>query len=698
MNERIKAALSQKIDSREKFDQFLRDHGLTSAICGNTYRLDALVIPYSFPAVTSGLAFTKGPALPGAYWWWVREMLRLKFGVYPSIEESSVIAACYANAFTIGYAPHVSVKDPGRIAVTMSPDDGARDKQTPISLGKWLRKVFPTMPDDAIQQAEATHRADISNELEVVRTAEEVEYVYTHMVGDTGCMRYAASYYGQSIHPSIVYSSPGYGVAVVRNAAGGITARAVVWENPEDPQDKRYVRIYGDSTLKRRLERNGYRMTGLAGAPMQPHPLPEHGDDWYVMPYLDAPGGRGSGVMDHIHHRVVLKGGQLVPVSTSEWDTFYRALVDAGLAAEHYGAATSTAGRVRLTPLPEDLFTYRCAISEGTYDRTVHKPVLVWLDGQARQVHPHHVPAQAMPGYAMVDGSRVECYIPCDVETFDHYGHMWPDTEHHRHRCGFARLSARYYPDETAWMRASSLIRLSDGEYAKPEDVVVVQMASGGAFRMKSEVQKDWVRLHRSTQYPGKAVYATPDGCWGITRSGVKVGRHTHDVDEVAGGGLEFRRNIKRVRLYGAAAAVSVVVHKDCGHDELFALSVKLNKDAVDHAIAEDGAQHLLESPQMLRRLVTRLVRADGFYHPAPGGSWGYTSIPDLVGNPVEEALRLLAAYREGLASGLYTVAWSDGVAAHHIEVLQYLKQKLDEFRTHNQQTTQDAERFVVAA
>jgi hypothetical protein len=73
-------------------------------------------------------------------------------------------------------------------------------------------------------------------------------------------MRYDMSHFGhQTYHPAAIYGSPNFSVAVHRDTKGTVKSRSVVGQ-PEDADDKRYVRIYGDAALQRKLERHGYKL------------------------------------------------------------------------------------------------------------------------------------------------------------------------------------------------------------------------------------------------------------------------------------------------------------------------------------------------------------------------------------------------------------------------------------------------------
>lgn len=548
MKEKMKEALSNKVDSREKFFDLLREVGYYDCYVSSsgiyiTERSRGFPL-FRAPDLTPRSLDT----VPNEYWWWAREALREWSGLYLPYDSTTTLDALMKHAVTAMYYPHISTKDPERIAVTMSAADGERDKQTTISVGRFLRRVFVTLPDTVIQEMEASHRADLSDELEIVRDADAIYEVYTTMRGDTGCMRHEPGYWGLDVHPSIVYASPGLGVAVVRDLEGVPVARSVVYENPADPTDKRYVRIYGDPTLKRRLERNGYRLAGLAGAVLDAHPV-EDTPDAYVMPYIDSPGGNGSGVLDGCVHAAVLKGGAIHLLGEDKAATVREVIHGRDLGDGYYVAPRLTSGKVYLKPLPDDLINWTCCLTGQTYDATEHKPVLVaTAEGEVREAHPDAVAEDWVFASTRHEGRNVSVQCPPNTPLFQpkDYYLPWIDTEANRLSFGYRKLDAELYPDDRNWYPLHEVIPLSGGRIVLREDVAVVNTPNGIVYVLKSEVDDSWVRLHRSARYPHMVVYSHPDAKWGVTRSGTKVGEYTHDVQVTHDGNMEFTRNLDR--------------------------------------------------------------------------------------------------------------------------------------------------------
>jgi len=269
------------------------------------------------------------------------------------------------NAFIslglMSYLPHISREQFGQIAYTASLDDALRDKVTRSTLGRFMRRFCPILTDKYIQKIEQDFASFIDPNFNIAVTASDIEYVYTHMEGDTGCMRHDKSHWsGLHVHPSAVYAAPGMGVAYLGEIGGRVTARTVIWTNPNDQADKRYVRIYGAPHLKSKLERAGYRCTGLDGAEIAA--IPVRGENnCVVMPYMDAPAG-DQGRTDKA----------VCAVRTAERPGYLRLLSNEAANALHrrgikIAQCNATGGRVSVTP-QHNVFGFTCKVAGRYYE------------------------------------------------------------------------------------------------------------------------------------------------------------------------------------------------------------------------------------------------------------------------------------------------------------------------------------------
>lgn len=231
-------------------------------------------------------------------WPLCRDAIREWVGVYP--DPGNVLAWLRLQGLAGQHFPHISKEDPTMVAFTPDRAMAVADRKVRTTMGKLLRKFLVLASDETIAQLEASHRAYMDPHFEFASTADDIEHVYTTMDGDSGCMRYGRDHFDlEDYHPSAVYSAPGMGVAYIKNG-DRITARSVIYDNPDNPTDKRYVRIYGDRALERKLKGKGYRLAGLAGAkiPALVDGAFEVGSGHVVMPYVDSPGGPSGGVYD----------------------------------------------------------------------------------------------------------------------------------------------------------------------------------------------------------------------------------------------------------------------------------------------------------------------------------------------------------------------------------------------------------------
>lgn len=302
-----------------------------------------------------------------ATWPLNREVLREVVGVYP--EPTSVLRWLRSTFAGVGqYFPHVSKDDPTMVAYTPDRTAALADKQVRTSMGKLLRKFLIVVSDTEIARLESQHRAELDTSFLLATTPAEIETVYTDMRGDSGCMRHSKRHFGLSqYHPSAAYSGPGLGVAYIRSG-DDVTARAVVFVNPADAADKRYVRIYGDQVLKRKLEAQGYRCAGLAGARLAAlkDSSWSSAENLYVMPYVDPAGGYAATNVDRSMdsgYVVRYKGEDgLLMLSDDMAKQLSRANISVACARQQYG-------KLRIEEIDPAAFKYTCALSGEVTDR-----------------------------------------------------------------------------------------------------------------------------------------------------------------------------------------------------------------------------------------------------------------------------------------------------------------------------------------
>lgn len=352
--------------------------------------------------------------LAPSQWWIAREWLRYWLGVYK--DESPILNALNQQHPHLMVLPDAS--ELGRVLYTDSMANGVQDRKVAISLGRLLRKLYPGVADEQISDTEASYRASMSNELELLQGE---DFITAYMEGPDSCMKKSVGAWapynrckktGEAMHPLRAYLRPEFALAVGRNGAGTVNARTIVWHNPTDEADKRYVRVYGDSSLGRRLERNGYKHRGFAGAKLNAIPVAggdtKRGYTALLMPYVDRAEEDQAiyGVMD----------GEDVLMLTEEVGAgFHNAGIDIpGLQV--------TGGYVRMSDKAKvDALNYTCPVTGTTFSRAEVKPVHMQVSGAWVEVHPSAVEGMQLV-QAGIDGALVNVFVPSDAKTF-RYGY-----------------------------------------------------------------------------------------------------------------------------------------------------------------------------------------------------------------------------------------------------------------------------------
>jgi hypothetical protein len=196
---------------------------------------------------------------------------------------------------------HRSKDKPAFIAFTESPEKGARDIQTRLRPGVYLKRYFGDVLSDAEITQYARLHAMLSGETEYeikfARTADEIEQVY--ITGPASCMSESARQYS-GIHPVRVYGDSDLQLAYIKAESSyheePIMARALVW-----PEKQVYGRVYptperyydsareearaAQAALVRGLESLGFTRGEFEGATIRKI---ESRDGGHVMPYLDG--------------------------------------------------------------------------------------------------------------------------------------------------------------------------------------------------------------------------------------------------------------------------------------------------------------------------------------------------------------------------------------------------------------------------
>lgn len=264
-------------------------------------------------------------------------VLQDRYEIHPSIRRMLELAAPENVRLLALEYPHVSEKDAQRIAYTRSVFDGENDRQLVTSIGKYLARHWPNVPDHVRRDVQAFYTPD-----NLVFGYTHKEIIVSIELGPRSCM---ASIYGSipfdrrdhdtlvawrldsskpeprwDQHPYICYAPEhGWACAMRVTAAGSIDGRALLLNH----NDKRvFVRTYRrnmkdpngwsetDFALQGWLENQGYEKVDAwpEGAKLTTRPAPEgYGRNAIFAPYIDG-GNRGVD-WDGKNTLTIVKGG-----------------------------------------------------------------------------------------------------------------------------------------------------------------------------------------------------------------------------------------------------------------------------------------------------------------------------------------------------------------------------------------------------
>lgn len=199
--------------------------------------------------------------------------------------------------------PVPSLSVPGLVAYFQDANKRARDIQTPIKPGKYLKKFF----GDILSEAEIHEMAmEWSNEyaareLFVTQDADEIERVYRGKYNGS-CMHFGSGCYAGDEHPARVYAGPDLGIAYIGDT-DSVDGRCLIW-----PSKKLYFpKFYGDShRMEAALVAKGWKAGDegdFEGARLQRLPY----GDGFILPYLDT----AEAVRDNGQWLIIDDGGNI---------------------------------------------------------------------------------------------------------------------------------------------------------------------------------------------------------------------------------------------------------------------------------------------------------------------------------------------------------------------------------------------------
>ena len=218
-----------------------------------------------------------GRTLSARHW---HSDLQIRFPLHPAVDKLLGTHRPKDWQQLVMEYPHQAESDRNRLAYTQNEDKGKRNLQTVTTLGKYLTRHFPQLPDHEIRNAVASYSV---GGCKIVRTTAEM--LQALMNGPSSCMSNNWRNANLDDHPYNVYDpSLGWGMAV-RIEDGEIIGRALVYEQGAK---KLFVRTYlrpsnggysqADDSLNAWLRDQGY----------------EHESDWHgcIMRYIEGRNGR----------------------------------------------------------------------------------------------------------------------------------------------------------------------------------------------------------------------------------------------------------------------------------------------------------------------------------------------------------------------------------------------------------------------
>jgi hypothetical protein len=154
---------------------------------------------------------------------WHRHLQR-RFELHPAIRDAVFNYRPVSTHALVFEWPHVSETDPNRIAYTRDNRGGHDDRQVVTTVGKYLTRHFPTMPDHVIRDAALRYA---SFKFELWDTSEKIVKSVQH--GPNSCMKWDDLADCEWEHHPYVTYSPAYGwrAAVRLDGGGNIVGRCL---------------------------------------------------------------------------------------------------------------------------------------------------------------------------------------------------------------------------------------------------------------------------------------------------------------------------------------------------------------------------------------------------------------------------------------------------------------------------------------
>jgi len=461
--------------------------------------------------------------------WWRREAARLIDGTYKTTEVLNEV-----NQHHPVYA-HISSVDNKLVAYTPDRVAGEADRQVRISLGRLLNKLYPCYSDETIKSKVELHEAEISPDVRFLMYEDIVDVYMTETFSKSCMAQYENERKGwtRATHPANAYKTQYIKLAVlyVENKPA---ARCLVIDHPEK---KGRIRTYGNRTLDRWLDNNGWPLTDFQGMTFNTVRLQdgevESLDGHYAVPYLDQNGQRAESATCS----VALVDGVLTCLRGST----RQKMINLGCHI-YYG---STAGNVYLKNFSTEDSRFTCPVTGTQVNKLEEATVTVWLNGEITEASQT---ISSLEGWVEAGHLRRTHHYTQKSLCVSVNGVWYFNSEQNLYVYGIYKLDSEFYSNED-YSLTNGIVTTVSGKAIRAVDAVVYATTEGKKYKHKTEVTKADVRLAGLDE--GRKIYAAPGVKVLRTVSGAKVTMATHNVVEVWDGQIQYVKGLGKFNFVG---------------------------------------------------------------------------------------------------------------------------------------------------
>lgn len=211
--------------------------------------------------------------------------LQREFDFHPTVLAAFKIAPCCNYHRLVLEWPHQSMDDKKMLAYVRTEDKAEASKNTKTTVGKYIKRHFPTLPDHTLRDLVYRHSA---SGCRIVTTTQEMVDAVTN--GPRSCMQWSNSdveSLGDGNHPYECYAPEyGWSMAIRVSEEGSIEARALI-------NDGEWVRCYGsnyssDGELREWLKNEGYEKVSEWASGTKLERLGANNSSGVLFPYIDG--------------------------------------------------------------------------------------------------------------------------------------------------------------------------------------------------------------------------------------------------------------------------------------------------------------------------------------------------------------------------------------------------------------------------